>query len=145
MRYYGFAVLLALCTVPCFGQGGMLHDKSGACQLAIPAAWSVDKTNTWIGSAPANAGSVQLVSQPGKTVRPLTAGDQKALMVGKLISNTSQSVFYANEPPKNANPLTSYRAVAPGKGGTCVALFSVRSTISVDTLKEMVATLAPAQ
>ena len=141
MRY----LLLAIFTVPMFGQGVVLHDKTGACQLMIPGDWSVSKTGSWIGEAPRGMGSVQVVSQPGKTVRPLTTGDQKALLVGKLINNTSESVFYANEPPKNGHPLTSYRAVAPGKGGACVALFSVRTLVTLDTLKEMVATLGAAQ
>jgi hypothetical protein len=143
MRYPGFGFLLASCL---FAQGGVLHDKTGVCQMTLPGDWAVSKSSGWIGEAPGNAASVQVVSQPGKTVRPLSTGEQKALMVGKLISNTPQSVFYANEPAKNGNPLTSYRAVAPGKGGTCVALISVRGkAVTVDILKTMVDTLAAAQ
>jgi hypothetical protein len=145
MRYLGLAFLMAIFAAPALGQGGVLHDKTGACQMALPGDWSLSKLTGWIGEAPGNAGNVQLTSQPGRTVRPLSAPEQKALMVGKLISNTPQSVFYANELPKNGNPLISYRAVAPGKGGTCVALFGVRSSVTVETLKTMVATLVAAQ
>jgi hypothetical protein len=141
MKSFRSAFLLVACAAPCLGQGEVIHDKTGACELTLPADWTVDKSTTWIGSAPKSAGNVQLVSQPGKTVRPLTTGDQKALLVGKMISNTKESVFYMNEAPKNANPLKSYRAVAPGKGGTCVALFSIRSAITEETLKTMVASL----
>jgi hypothetical protein len=146
MRYLGFALLMALSAAALLGQGGIiLHDKTGVCQLTLPGDWSASKSASWIGEAPGNAGNVQVVSQPGKTVRPLSAADQKALLVGKVVSNTPQSVFYANELPKNGNPLISYRAVAPGKGGTCVALFGVRSSVTVETLKTMVATLIAAQ
>jgi hypothetical protein len=145
MRHLGFALLMAISAAPALGQGGVLHDKGGVCQLTLAGDWSVSKSANWVGEAPGNAGTVQILNQPGKTVRPLSTADQKALMVGKLVSNTPQSVFYANELPKNGNPLISYRAVAPGKGGTCVALFGVRSSVTVETLKAMVATLVAAQ
>jgi hypothetical protein len=145
MRYLGFALLMATSAVPVLSQGGVLHEKTGVCQLALAGDWSVSKSANWIGEAPGNAGTVQILSQPGRTVRPLNAAEQKALLVGKLISNTPQSVFYANELPKNGNPLISYRAVAPGKGGTCVALFGVRGSVTLETLKAMVATLVAAQ
>jgi hypothetical protein len=145
MRYFEFALLMAISTASAVAQGGVLHDKTNACQLTLAGDWSVSKSGAWIGEGPGNAGSVQVLSQPGRTVRPLSTADQKALLVGKVISNTPQSVFYANELPKNGNPLISYRAVAPGKGGVCVALFGVRSSVTIETLKAMVATLVAAQ
>jgi len=145
MRNLRFGLVPLLCALSCLGQDSVIHDKTGACQLTIPAGWSSSPSSSWVATAPGNVGTVQVISQPGKSVRPLTAGDQKALLVGKLISNTPQSVFYLNEPPKTGNPLRSYRAVAPGKAGTCVALISVRAAVKEDTLKEMVATLSAAQ
>jgi hypothetical protein len=141
MKSFRCAFLLMACAVPCLGQGEVIHDKTGVCQMTIPAGWTADKTLTWTATAPNSAGNVQLIAQAGKSVRPLTEADQKALLVGKVISNTKDSVFYMNELPKNANPLRSYRAVAPGKGGTCTALIAVRSSITEDTLKTMVSSL----
>jgi hypothetical protein len=142
MNFFPFAVILTACVSPLFGQTKLIHGKSGACQIAIPADWSVNPQTGWIASAPADKGDIQLISQPGRTVKPLSDMAQKALLVDKMISNTPQSVFYSNAPTKSANPLTPYRAVAPGKDGTCVAMFTARAGLSEEAVKKMVATLS---
>jgi hypothetical protein len=127
-----------------FAQGKVIHDKKGACQITVPADWKVPEDTTWIAQAPGDQGDVQLVSVPGKTVKPFSEASQKALSVSKMINNTPQSVFFANEPTKSARPITPYTAIAPGKGGTCNAMFSARAGVTEEMVKKMVATLSVA-
>lgn len=141
MRYLRFGLLLAASAIPALGQA-VLHDKASSCQITLPAGWTALSDTPWIGHAPGNAGNVEVVSQAGKTVKPLNEAAQKALLIDKVFSNTTQSIFYSNEAPKTADPLISYRAVAPGKGGICVALIAARTSIKEDVLKKMVATLS---
>jgi hypothetical protein len=145
MKLFQAVLLGAASAAVVAGQGTVIHDKTGACQMTLAPGWKPVQGLEWSADAPGNAGNVQLVSQAGKSVRVLTAADQKALLVDKVISNTPQRVFYSNEAPKTANPLVSYRAVAPGKGGICVAMFAVRAAVTEDTLKKMVESLKVSQ
>ena len=125
-----------------FAQGKVLHDKKGVCQITVPADWKV--IEGWTAQAPGDQGDVQLVSVPGKTVKPFNEASQKALLISKMINNTPQSVFFANEPTKSDKPITPYTAMAPGKGGICSATFGARAGLTEETLKKIVATLSVA-
>ncbi len=123
----------------------VVKEKTSACQISIPGDWTVSKDLPGNASAPGNGGDVQVLSQAGKTVKPMSDMAQKALSVDKMIQNTPQVVFFSNPPTKSDNPITPYHATVPGKGGTCVALISARKTVSEDTVKKMVSTLSAAQ
>ena len=136
------SALSSFCQTPSGGK--VIHDKTGACQLTVPADWTISAQIPWTAQAPSDQGDVQLVSQPGKTVKPMSDMAQKAMMVAKMIQNTPQSVAYASQPTKGANPITPYHAVAPGKDGTCVALLSARAGLTDEAVKKIVATLSAA-
>lgn len=63
-------------------------------------------------------------------------------MVNKMIENTPKMVFYSNPPTKSEHPITPYRAVVPGKDGTCSAMISVRAGVSEEIVKKIAGTLS---
>lgn len=146
MTYCRFATILFGSATLVFSQTPAnwktIHDKSGACQISVPADWTVSKDLPNTASAPADNGDVQLMSRPGKTLKPMSDMAQKALMVDKMIQNTPQGVLFTNKPTQSDRPITPYNATAPGNNGTCVALISARSAVSEDTVKRMFATLS---
>jgi hypothetical protein len=91
-----------------------------------------------------NQGDLTISSSPGKTFKPFNEMTQKALMITKMIENTPKIVFYANEPTKSDHPITPYRAIVPGKDGTCSTMISVRAGVTEETVKKIVATLSVA-
>jgi hypothetical protein len=95
-----------------------------------------------MANAPADQGDLSVSSRAGRTLKPFDDMTQKALMVDKMIENSSKMVFYSNKPTASDNPITPYRAVVPGKGGTCSAIISVRKGISEEEVKKIAATLS---
>jgi hypothetical protein len=146
MDHCKLACLLTISAATAFSQvpsgWKVLHDKTNACQIAVPGDWTVSAQTSWIANAPADQGSVQLVAQPGKTVKPMNEAAQKALMVAKMIQNTPQVVLYASQPTKSERPITPYHAIVQGKGGTCGALIDVRAGVTEDLVKKITATLS---
>jgi hypothetical protein len=138
-----FLLLLAVsATAQAPGQWVTIHDKANVCQVSVPADWKPTAGIPGSASAPADQGDIALASQPGKTLKPFSDMTQKALMVNKMIENTPKMVLYSNAPTKSEHPITPYRAVVPGKDGTCSALISVRAGVSEETVKKIAATLS---
>ena len=147
MKYAPMLLLVAIAS-PAFSQvptsWKVIHDKSGACQVAVPPDWAANAPLPGMAQAPKNQGDLSLAASPGKALKPFNDPTQKALMVDKMISNTDKLVFYANAPTKSDQPLTPYRAVAPGKDGTCSVMIAVRPGVTADTVSKIVATLSAA-
>lgn len=122
----------------------VIHDKSNACQLAVPADWTPNSRLPGSAQAPGNQGDLQVTSSPGKVIKPLNDMTQKALMVGKMIENSEKLVFYSSAPTKSDHPITPYRAIVPGKDGTCSTMISVRAGVTEETVRKIVATLSVA-
>jgi hypothetical protein len=146
MKFLGLLIIFAAALGAQVPTGWkVLHDKTNACQVAVPADWNVPAQSGWMAMAPKDQGDVQLVSQPGRTVKPMNEMAQKALMIDKMIDNTPARVFFASQPTKSAQPLTPYTAHVPGNGGICAAMIAVRPGIAEDMVKKIVATLGPAK
>jgi hypothetical protein len=139
---FSFVLLAVSAVAQTPSQWTVIHDKSNACQVSVPADWKPTAGIPGSASAPADQGDLQLSSQPGKTVKPFNEMTQKALMVNKMIENTPKMVLYSNEPTKSDHPITPYRAIVPGKDGTCSVMISVRAGVNEDMVKKIAATLS---
>jgi hypothetical protein len=113
--------------------------------MAVPADWQIDPPGSWMAHAPNDQGQISLISQAGKTVKPMNEMAQKALTVDKMIDNSPQRVFFSNPPTKSEHPITPYHVMTPGKGGTCGALISVRAGVTEEVVKKIAATVGAAQ
>ena len=146
MKCFRYAALFPLCAGLVLGQlpagWKVLHDKTSACQVAVPADWSVDAGLPSQARAPKDQGDISVGSQVGRTVKPLSEVTQKALMVDKVIENTPQRVFWTDAPTKSAQPITQYHLSVPGKSGICTALISVRPGVNQETVAHIGATLS---
>ena len=119
----------------------VVHDKSNACQLAVPADWAANAPLPGMAQAPGNQGDLQVSSSPGKAFKPVNDMTQKALGVARMFENSDKRVFYASAPTKGDHPITPYRAIVPGKDGTCSTMISARAGVTEDTARKIVATL----
>ncbi len=87
--------------------------------------------------------SVQLLSQPGRTLKPLSDGAQKALMIGKMFDNTANRVFYSMDPAKkDGTVLAEWHVTVPGNGGTCYAQIMLLKGASEDLARKIADTLS---
>jgi hypothetical protein len=146
-KHHSALVLLAFASVSVAqipGSWKVIHDKSNACQLAVPADWSANSPLPGSAQAPGNQGDLQVSSSPGKAFKPFNDMTQKALMVGKMLENSEKLVFYSSAPTKSDHPITPYRAIVPGKDGTCSTMVSVRAGVPEETVRKIVATLSVA-
>jgi hypothetical protein len=122
-----------------------MHDKTNGCQMAVPSDWTVDLQAWWAAKAPNEQGDASVISDAGRTVKPLDKKAQKSLMVDELFENTPQRVFFSNPRTVSDHPVWTYHVWVPAKGGMCVASIKVGEGVSKDTVKMMAATVKIAQ
>lgn len=80
-----------------------------------------------------------VVVGPSTKLQPLSASDQKMLLVGRLLENTPQRVFYVTKP--NDDTVTYFIDVQ-GKTKRCQAQIKVKKSHSEDEVKSIAATVA---
>ena len=120
----------------------VMHNKTNVCQISVPPDWTVDPKWGSLAREPKDRAEVSVGNQLAGTVRPLSEETQKALMVDKLIENSSRRVFWANRPPDRGLKITPYHVFVPGKAGVCTALIAVHQGVSEELVKKIGATLS---
>jgi hypothetical protein len=121
-----------------------IKDASTACQAGVPADFKPQPGLTSLAQGPGNMIAIHLISQAGKTLKPLDAPSQKALMIGKMFDNTANRVFYSMEPAKkDGTVLAEWRVTVPGKGGVCFAQITLLKGASEDLARKIADTLGP--
>lgn len=124
----------------------MVKDKSGACQMAVPPDWEVNKTLPSMATAP-DKSDAMVISQTGRTLKPISAVGQQAIGAEKMIENTAQRTFWAGKPVSLSGlpAVVGYHVTVPGKDGTCGAQITIPKGGSEELVKKIAATLAPAK
>ena len=149
MRFSRPAALLSLFVIVACNrtpvEWKVIRNKTNACQISIPPDWTIDTKWGSLARAPKDQAEVSVGNQTAGTVQPLSEATQKALMVDKVIENTSQRVFWANKPPDRGLKITPYHVFVPGKAGLCMALISVHPGFSDEMVKKIGETLSPVQ
>jgi hypothetical protein len=124
-----------------------IKDTSAACQMSVPPDWNVNAQVPSMATGPELAAAT-IVSQPGKTVRPMNETVQNVVGVDKMLENTAQRVFWAGKPisvPAGAPPVVAYHVTVPGKNGTCVGQITIKQGGSEALVKQIAATAGPAK
>jgi len=124
-----------------------IKDSKNACQIAVPADWSVygEARSAAVFHDTSTALAV-VTSQPGQAFSPLTEFFQKVLNIPKekLFENTSKRIFYQDKTSTNAEDPNSYSFSVPGKNGTCSGHLTFLKSIPEDTARKIALSLGPA-
>lgn len=121
-----------------------IKDKTGVCQMSVPANWTVSPQLPSMATAPDQSDAV-ILAQPGK-IKPMNEVVQKAVGAEKVLENTEDRLFWAGKPtsfPAGAPPVTAYHVTVPSKNGTCVAQIAVKAAIPESEVRKIAATVAP--
>jgi hypothetical protein len=125
----------------------LIKDEAGACQMAVPPNWTVNAQLPRMATGPEMA-AASILTQAGKTVRPLTDAVQNVLGVDKMLENTPQRVFWSIKPasfPAGTPPVVAYHITVQGKNGTCVGQITLKQGASETLVKQIAYTVAPAK
>ena len=121
-----------------------IKDAKNVCQAGVPGDFKPQPGLTSLAQGPGNMISVQLVSQAGRTLKPLSDGAQKALMISKMFENTANRVFYSMDPAKkDGTVLAEWRVTVAGNGGTCFADIMLLKGASEDVARKIADTVGP--
>jgi hypothetical protein len=120
---------LSLLSANTFADAGWqtLKDKTGVCQLSIPADWHMG-TTVIEGRVPFHQFN-------------FSAGMQKVLNIETVFENSPQRVFYVAKAGDPSGSLL-YHVEAPGRTKVCIAEISTSASYSQDEVKRIAATLA---
>jgi hypothetical protein len=125
----------------------IVKDSKQACQIAVPADWSVyGESHSAAVFHDTSTALAVVTSQPGQTFAPLTEFFQKVLNINKdkFFENTAKRIFYQDKTSANHDDPSSYTFSVPGKGGTCSGRLTFLPSIPEDMARKIALSLGPA-
>ena len=113
--------------------------------MSVPPDWNINAHVPSMATGPDLADAI-ILSQPGKTVRPMNDVVKNVVGVDKMLENTAQRVFWAAKPasfPPGSPPVVAYHVAVPGKEGTCAGQITIKQGGPEPLVKQIAATVAP--
>ena len=141
-----FSLPLSAQVVPTGWQ--IIKDAKNACQLAVPADWSVyGESRSAAVLHDSSTALVVVTSQPGQSFGPLTERLLTVLNIGKekLFENTSKRIFYEDKASHHPADPKWYTFSVPGNNGTCSGRLTFLPSLSDDIARKIVFSLGPTE
>jgi len=115
------------------GQAGWqtLKDKTGACQISLPPAWTI-LSNPGAASSPEHM--LTAVRTGLRPYRPWSVETLTMLNIDKLVENSATRSFYVTKPTGN-RALVNYHVEVPGAGNSCIAQITASASYAQDARK----------
>jgi hypothetical protein len=133
---------LSLFSVSLSAQAGWqtFKDRTGDCQLSVPANWSVLSEPGHAGS-PEHMGTTVIEGRVAFHPFHFSDGMLKVMNVETVFENSAQRVFYSANSGATP-PSLIYHVEVPGRTKVCIAEISSTPSYPQDEVKKIAATLA---
>jgi hypothetical protein len=123
-----------------------IKDAKSACQIAVPAEWSLLGENN--GAAiykDASTAIAVVTAQPGQEFKPLTPGFIRSmgLPAGKFFENSAKRIFYQDQTSRGPDDTSAFSVSVPGRDGTCSCHVAFVPSVPAETAKKIALSLAP--
>jgi hypothetical protein len=151
MREYIISSLILLFLPPVPGQvtpagWQTIKDPRNACQLNVPADWTpyADHQGAAVFRNSETALAI-VTSQPGQvyTALPESVVNVLGIPPAKLFENSATRIFYQDRTSTSPIDHNSYSFTIPAKVGTCSGLLTFLPSVSEETARTIVRSLAP--
>jgi len=142
LHAFGLAVGLLAFSGGLSAQSGWqtVKDKTGACQLSVPPAWSVLGTPGHAGS-PEHLDTTVIVGRVAFHQFNFSPGMQQVLHIDVVYENSPRRVFYSGK--SGGTPAAViYHVEAPGRMNACIAEIATTPAYPADEPKKIAASLA---
>ncbi len=141
-KVLSLGLLLLSATVSAQPGWQTFKDKTGDCQLSVPANWSV-QSEPGRAASPEHMGTTLVEGRVAFRQFNLSEGMKKALNIDKVYENSAQRVFYSG-PSGGAPPAVIYHVEVAGRTKVCIAEITSTPSYSLDEVKKVAATLSAA-
>ena len=116
-----------------------IKDKTGSCQMSVPADWVPNSKVSGHVITPEQTDSM-IISGFKHPRKPMSAETQKAVGVDKMFENTGNRWFYALKPIRGTGgkpTLVVYHVEIEGDDRTCIAQILVKQDHSEEQVKKI--------
>ena len=121
-----------------------LKTEGGVCQMSVPPDWNVNAHVPSMATGP-DLADAMILSQPGKTVRPMNGVVKNVVGVDKMLENTAQRVFWAAKPARFPQALPRSLPITwrcRAKRGRCAGQITIKQGEPEPLVRQIAATVA---
>jgi len=124
-----------------------VDDSKGFCRITAPPDWTpLSDTSGAVVFKDATTAMAVVTSQPGQSFQPMPEAIQRMLRITKekMFENTQKRTFYQDRTSRNADDFNAFSISVPAKNGTCSCHIVFLPTVSLETVRKIALSLAPA-